>query len=58
MTGPRLKKPYFVCDTCGHLWTVWDNPPVACVNCSHDALRAFPDVTTAVVQSRLVRGRL
>jgi hypothetical protein len=54
---PRTDRPYVVCDTCGHMWSVWVEP-AECENCSHDALWAFPTVDAALAQSRLVRDRL
>ena len=54
--GPRTDRPYIACDSCGHLWTVW-NPPTVCGVCGSTALWMFPTRDRAVERSRLVRGR-
>jgi DNA-directed RNA polymerase subunit RPC12/RpoP len=53
---PRTDRPYIACDSCGHLWTVW-NEPTACDVCGSKALWMFPTRDRAVERSRLVRGR-
>jgi len=54
--GPRTDRPYIVCDSCGHLWSVWLQP-TTCGTCGSTALWAFPTQSRAVERSRLVRGR-
>jgi rRNA maturation endonuclease Nob1 len=54
--GPRTDCPYIVCDSCGHLWTVW-NPPTVCDVCGSTALWTLATPQTAIERSRLVRGR-